>query len=117
MPKLISSGATQADADLCNAIESPSRGCPAGGGVQVAIPSDWQARIAAGQAVPGCTYYKPTVDDAAVSSLVVSDRAVARLGLPAIVNALTAPQQAQAVLLNIKLAAAAVVGSAVSVEP
>lgn len=103
MSKLVASGVVQADADLCNAIEPPARGCSAGGGAQVAIPGDWQSRITLGQDVPGCTYYKPIG-----GSMCVSDLACARLATPAIVNALTAPQQAQAAALNIKLSTAQV---------
>lgn len=107
MPKFIASGAIQSDADVCNAIEPPSAGCPAGGGLQLAIPGDWQARIALGQDVPGCTYYKPIA-----GSMVVDDLTQARLATPAIVNALSAPQQAQAAALNAKLATATVLASA-----
>lgn len=110
MPKLIKSGAVQADADVCNNVEPPARGCHAGAGVHVDIPPDWQARILAGQQVPGCTYYALQQGDAmALDELDVSDIAVSRLATPAIVNALSAPLKAQAALLNIKLATAVVV--------
>lgn len=48
--------ATQAIANLLNNLEPPTRGCHAGDGIHIAIPADWQTRIAAGQAVAGCTY-------------------------------------------------------------
>jgi hypothetical protein len=57
MTKLIESGATQDDADVCNAIQAPTKGCDAGPGVHIAIPPDWLARIKAGEHVPGCTYH------------------------------------------------------------
>lgn len=106
--------ATQADADLCNALEPPSSGCNAGGGVHIVIPPDFAARIAAGQDVPGCTYYKPASD----GSLTVDDRVQSQIAIPAVVNALSAPLQSQAASLVTKLATAVVVvGSAqVAVE-
>jgi len=105
MPKDIQSGAVQLDADVCNAVDPPTQGCHAGGGIHLAIPSDWQARIAAGQQVPGCTYYTLFNGD----ELAVSDLTIAKLAIPAIVNALSAPLKAQAALLNVKLATAQVV--------
>ena len=102
--KNILSGATQADADLCNIVDPPTIGVHAGGGVHVAIPGDWQTRIAAAQQVPGCTYYSPIA-----GTLPVSAFCVAQLALPAVVNALTAPQQTQAAALNVKLSTAQVV--------
>jgi len=57
MTKLIESGATQDDASVCNAIQPPTLGCHAGGGRHIAIPPDWQARITAGETVPGCTHF------------------------------------------------------------
>ncbi len=111
MPKFIASGAAQADADLCNVVDAPARGCNTSLGLQIIIPPDWQARIAAGQVVPGCTYHAlqqegpvggPFVNDA----LVVTDRAAAQLALPAVINALTLQQQTQAAALNTKLASA-----------
>jgi hypothetical protein len=102
--KLVSSGAVQADADLCNAIDPPVSGCHAGGGIHVVIPPDFVARIQGGQSVPGCTYY------AIVSGgLFVTDRAVSLLGNGPFVSGLLPGQQAQAALLNVKLSTAQVV--------
>lgn len=106
MTKLVAVAA-QADADLCNALELPSKGCQAGGGLQLTIPIDWQARVAAGQDVPGCTYAKPIA-----GSLYVDDFTQQQLAIPAVISALTAPQQAQAAALNAKLATATTVASA-----
>ncbi|HEY6824148.1 MAG TPA: hypothetical protein VI195_06885 [Steroidobacteraceae bacterium] len=106
MPKTIQTGAVQADADLCNAIDPPTQGCAAGGGIHVAIPGDWLTRIQAAQPVPGCTYHALLDDGHGVLSLVVSDAAIRSLGIPAIVNALPGPLKAQAALLNAKLASA-----------
>jgi len=47
--------------------------------------------------------------------MLVSDVAIAQLGLPAVVNALAAPLKAQAPLLQVKLATAQVL-SAVAVQ-
>lgn len=100
--------ATQADADVCNALVPPVPGCNAGGGIHIVIPPDFAARIAAGQEVPGCSYAHLEAD----GSLIVSDRVVAQIAVPAVVNALSAPQQAEAAALNAKLATAVVVSSA-----
>lgn len=104
MPKELLNTATQADADLCNAVDPPVLGCPAGAGIQIVFPVDWQARIAAGQLVPGCTYHQTNS-----GVLFVSDRAAAQLAIPAVVNTLTAPQQLQAAALNTKLQTAQVI--------
>ena len=105
MPKQIASTAVQADVDLLNIVDPPSKGCPAGRGVQIDIPPDWQARIALGQVVPGCTQHH--IEQG--GSLYVTDRAVAQLLIPAVVNSLSAPQQSQVALLNAKLAVAQIV--------
>lgn len=102
--------ATQAEADLCNALAPPAKGCNAGGGVHIVIPPDWQALIAAGQDVPGCTYHRLDAD----GSLVVSDQAQARLAVPAVVNALPAPLQATAPALTAALATAVVISAQVA---
>ena len=47
--------ATQADIDLCNVVEPPTRGVRFGSGVHVEIPEDWAARCLAGERVLGCT--------------------------------------------------------------
>ena len=99
--KSISSGAVQADADLCNAVDLPTLGCHAGGGLHVNIPGDWQTRIAAAQAVPGVTYYS-----VAGGVLVVSAYCSAQLAIPAVVSALSVGLQAQAALIAIKLSTA-----------
>lgn len=103
--KIITSGAAQADADVCNALSPPTKGCSAGGGLHIVIPLDWQARIAAGQDVPGCTHVHLEQD----GSLYVDDRAQLQLATPSAVNALTAAQQLQAAALSTKLAAVVVV--------
>jgi len=100
--KLIQSGAVQLDADVCNNIDPPARGCHAGPGAHVVIPADWQARILAGQQVPGCSYYSLDGTD----SLLVGNNAIAQLAIPAIVNGLSAPLKAQVALLQTKLASA-----------
>jgi hypothetical protein len=102
--KLVSSGAVQADADLCNVVEPPVSGCHAGGGVHVVIPPDYVARIQGGQSVAGCTYYSLIG-----ASLFVSANCSALLGNGPFVLTLTAPQQAQAALLNVKLSTAQVI--------
>ncbi len=102
MTKRIESGAVQLDADVCNHIEPPARGCHAGVGPHIAIPADWATRILAGQHVPGCTYYALDGD-----ALTVADIAIARLGVPAIVNSLPAgPIRGHAAALIAKLAQA-----------
>ena len=50
---------TLADCAQINAVVPPTAGVPVGGGVHVVIPPDWQAQIAAGKAVPGCSYVLP----------------------------------------------------------
>lgn len=110
MSKLIQAGATQLDADVCNNIDPPVIGCHAGAGLHVTIPGDWQARILAGQQVPGCSYHtlQPEVGTATIDALVVTSAAVTQVAIPAVVNALSAPLKAQAALLQTKLASAIV---------
>jgi hypothetical protein len=104
MTKRIAAGAVQLDADVCNNSEAPAHGCDAGGGLHVVIPADWQARILAGQQVPGCTYY--ALDGA---SLTVSAFIEQQLGIPAVVNSLPAGAiRGQAAVLLAKLATAQV---------
>lgn len=110
MTKLIAS-ATQSDADLCNALEPPVPGCNAGGGLHIVIPPDFAARIAAGQDVPGCTYAKPAAD----GSLTVDDRVQVQLAVPAVVNALPAPIQANIAAFNAKLATSVTVTASAQV--
>jgi len=99
-------GAVQLDADVCNNLEAPTRGCDAGGGIHVVIPADWATRVLAGQQVPGCTYY--AVDSS--GALNVSAAIEAGLGIPAVVNSLPAGAiRAQAALLAVKLLTAQVV--------
>lgn len=98
----------QLDADICNLVDSPIRGCTGSVGLQVNIPADWQSRILAGQTVPGCSYHKL---DPVNGVLIVSDKAIAQLLIPAVVSSLTAGQQTEVVSLNAKLAAAAVQGN------
>lgn len=50
---------TLAEANVLHDIIAPSRGVQVGGGVHVEIPDDWEARVRAGERVPGCTYYAP----------------------------------------------------------
>jgi hypothetical protein len=100
--------AVQLDADTCNAVDPPVRGCHAGIGIHVDIPADWLTRILAGQQVPGCSYH--AIDG---SELTVSDRAIAQLAIPAVVNALPAPLKAEAPLLVTKLATGIVVAAQV----
>lgn len=109
MTKVIAS-ATQADANLCNALDPPTPGCNAGGGVHIQIPPDFAARIAAGQDVPGCTYARlePQVDDTGKpigTVLAVSDAVQAKAVDANETKKLTAQQQADAAALAAKLAA------------
>jgi len=106
------SGATQADADLCNVLDPPSKGCHAGGGIHVTIPPDWQARIAAGQDVPGCSYYRVAEN----GTIAIADQVPMQLAIPAVIAALTPPQQAEAATLTTKLSVA-VVTAQMEVEP
>lgn len=84
---------TQADVDTLNAIDPPKPGIHRGRGPHITIPDDWRERIARGEDVPGCTYYRlppdheGEVDEATggpiVSPvLVLSDRAAALLDDP-----------------------------------
>lgn len=121
MPKVIS-GATQADADIANALDPPVAGVHVGTAIpgvrHVVIPPDFAARIAAGQDVPGCNYHKiqpvfmvgtgVQVD----TVLVVSDAAQTKLAIPAEVSKLPAPLQAQCSALATKLASGTVVVAA-----
>lgn len=102
--------ATPADAALCNQLEPPARGVNVGGGIHVVIPDDWQARIAAGQDVPGCSYARIDAD----GSLVVSDVVQAQLAVPAIAQALPAASVAD---LDTKLAVAVSAGTVVTDQP
>lgn len=106
--KLVATAA-QADADLCNLLEPPAQGAPAGGGAHVVIPADWATRILGGQQVPGCTYYMVETAGPFAGSLTVGAVAQAQLANPSVTNALSAPQKAQAAALNAKLAAASIV--------
>lgn len=97
--------AVQLDADCCNYIQAPSRGCNAGAGPHIPIPADWSARILAGQAVPGCTYHvlEPLTEEPG-TALTITDIAVGRLAVPELVAQLPAgPIRGQAVVLNVKI--------------
>jgi hypothetical protein len=100
-------GAIQVDADVCNALDLPKAGAQGTRGIQIAIPPDFAARIAAGQEVPGCTYSHIEPD----GSLYVSDTVQAQLAVPAVVNALPTAQKIEAPLLVTKLATAVVVAA------
>lgn len=109
MSKLITSGAIQLDADVCNNLDMPKLGCHAGSGLHVAIPVDWQARILAGQQVSGCTYYalQVGVGTAILDNLIVTSAIETGLGIPAVVNTLPAgPIRGQAAALLAKLGTA-----------
>ena len=93
--------AIQLDADICNTVDPPVRGCHAGFGIHVLIPADYQARILAGEDMPGCNYHR--LDS---GQLVVSDVAIAQLSIPAVINLLSASLKAEAAILNTKLASA-----------
>lgn len=99
--------AAQTDADVCNALQPPVRGCDAGPGLHIIIPPDFVARIALGQEVPGCTYSHLETD----GSLLVSDRVQSQIAIPAVVNTLSAPLQVSATALVAKLSIAAVVAA------
>lgn len=105
-------GATQADADLCNALDPPTPGCNAGSGIHIVIPPDFAARISAGQDVPGCTYVRlvTTLDDkgAPVAAVFVSDTVQTSAADVNETKKLTPEQQAQANALAAKLAAVTV---------
>lgn len=101
--------AVQVDADLCNALDPPVIGTHIGAGIHVTIPGDWQARILAGQDVLGCQYHRIETAGPFAGNMTVSPVVQAQLATPAVVNALTAPQQTQAAALNAKLSTAQVV--------
>jgi len=86
------SGANTTDVDIANAVQLPSHGCDAGGGLHIVIPDDWQERIAAGQHVPGCTYSRLEAD----GSMEVSDFVQRQIAIPAVVQSLTPAQQLEA---------------------
>lgn len=109
MTKVIVS-ATPADVQLCNQLEPPVAGCPAGGGIHVVVPDDWQAWIAAGQDVPGCSYARIDAD----GSLIVTDVVQAQLAIPAVAQALPAATVAD---LDAKLAVAVSAGTVVTDQP
>ena len=94
-------GAIQADVDIANAVEPPTKGCPGSLGLQVTQPADWQARIAAGDDVPGCTYAAMGMGN----TLAVSARVQERILISAVVNLLSNPLQLEVPLLILKLAA------------
>ena len=106
MTKKVSS-AVQGDADVCNALSPPTQGCHAGAGIHVVIPADWQARIAAGQDVPGCSYAHLEPD----GSLFVDATVNAKIAVPANVSALSPTLQTEAAALQTKLAAAVIISS------
>lgn len=97
--------AVQAEADICNLLDPPKAGVPAGAGIHIFIPVDFIARVALGQSVPGCTYASLEPD----GTLYVSDTAQAQLAIPAAVQALTPQQQTQAAVLQTALLTAIVV--------
>lgn len=109
--------AAQADADICNALDPPVIGTNVGGGAHVVIPGDWQARIALGQDVPGCQYHRIETAGPFAGGMTISPVAQVQLATPAVVNALTAPQQTQAAALNVKLVTAVVVSAAQVAQP
>lgn len=111
MTKHIGKGAEKKDAELCNAVDLPQAGCHAGAGSHVVIPADWKARIAAGEAVPGCTFHAlgkqgpyggPYTED----TLFVSEQVVVRIEIPEVVAALPQHLQAHIPTFKAKLAAA-----------
>lgn len=59
---------SRSDCDKVNVVVPPTAGVPVGGGIHVVVPADWQARIAAGIPVPGCTYLLPDTDGAVTIS-------------------------------------------------
>lgn len=98
------STAIQVDADVCNAVDPPKAGSPAGAGVHIVIPGNFASLIAQGQEVPGCTYAHLEPD----GSLYVSSTVQTQLAIPAVINALPAAQQIEAPLLVTKLTTAVV---------
>lgn len=111
MSKLITSGAIQEDADCCNYIDPPVQGCHAGGGLHVVIPADWQARIAAGQQVPGCSYHALQLGippsqgmPGPLDALLVSTFVDTQLHVPGFINTIPpGPMRGAAVSLLAKL--------------
>ncbi len=101
-PKTISSGAVQADVDVANALQPPTRGCDAGGGVHVVIPADFLTRIAAAQDVPGCSYAR--LDPG--GSMFVSDATQAQVVGPNAFTSLPVPLRPQLALFIAKINAA-----------
>ena len=51
---------TATECNLANRLIAPTQGTHVGGGTHVVIPEDYEARILAGDLVPGCTYAAPT---------------------------------------------------------
>lgn len=91
MTRLVAN-ANPLDASICNAFDPPVAGCPSGGGIQITIPPDFAARIAAGQDVPGCSYAHVEPD----GSLVVSSVVQAKLANAIQIQSLSPQQQAEA---------------------
>jgi hypothetical protein len=85
MPILISTGAIQGDADICNraTVDAPVAGVHIGPGIHITIPADWQSRCIAGEVIPGCNSHKIDVSATAVISIIVSDKANANARIPA----------------------------------
>jgi hypothetical protein len=111
MATKVISGATQTDADIANAMDSPVAGVHVGPGIHVVIPEDFAARIAAGQDVAGCNYVRPNpqIDNTGKTTdtlLMVTDAVQAKLVVPAEVSKLSAPLQTAIPALSAKLVTA-----------
>jgi hypothetical protein len=78
---------TQEEQEVSNLLDPPHVGTNRGGGVHVTIPPDWQARIAAGEHVPGVHYYRRDAEtgeiDAPDRLRAALDDAQARARVPA----------------------------------
>ncbi len=91
--------ALQADVNVCNALLPPVKGCNAGGGTHIVIPSDFAARIAGAQNVPGCSYASLEFDGSLYCDIVLQSR----INTSALVLALPPQQRSDAALLIVKI--------------
>lgn len=88
MPTKIIASAVAADVTVALALDPPVRGCSAGPGLHVAIPTDWFVRCNAGEQIAGCNYSHLETDGA----LYVSDVAQSRTANPVYTTGLNAGQ-------------------------
>jgi hypothetical protein len=99
------------DARVCNKLVLPKRGEQRGRGIHVPIPEDWEARILAGERVPGCTYVAPQrevdeLDGKPKVYLEISNELETRLKDAAAKESLTAAEKLVCDELSLKVDAA-----------